>query len=347
MRTRVRRELERSASTVAAIDEEQVLAIAEALVRVFRSGNKVVIFGNGGSAADAQHLAAEFSGRFMWDRPALSAIAINNVSAITAIGNDYSFEDIYERHVDGLVQKGDAVIAISTSGNSPNVLRAVRRARERQALTVGFTGCKGALRHEVDLALTIPSERTPHIQEGYMTAGHIICGLVERMMFSRPAVFVDRDDTLVKDVPYCSCPDDLHLFPGVGSAVRRLNEAGFLVIVITNQSGVGRGYFSEEVLADVHRKLREEIGKDGGRLDAIYHCPHVPEARCGCRKPEVGLIEMALDDFPVDMERSYLIGDSDKHDMELARRLGLTSFQVTEEKGFASMVDDLLNALKK
>ncbi len=92
MMVRVRRELERSASTVAAIDEEQVLAIAEALVRVFRSGNKVVIFGNGGSAADAQHLAAEFSGRFMWDRPALSAIAINNVSAITAIGNDYSFD---------------------------------------------------------------------------------------------------------------------------------------------------------------------------------------------------------------------------------------------------------------
>ena len=91
-----------------------MLSIAEALVGVFRSGNKVVIFGNGGSAADAQHLAAEFSGRFMWDRPGLSAIAINNVSALTAIGNDYSFDDIFERHMDGLVQKGDAVIAIST-----------------------------------------------------------------------------------------------------------------------------------------------------------------------------------------------------------------------------------------
>jgi len=347
MKARVRRELERAAATVAAIDDEQVLAIAEALVKVFSSGKKVVIFGNGGSAADAQHLAAEFSGRFMWDRPALSAIAINNVSAITAIGNDYSFDDIFERHVDGLVQEGDAVIAISTSGNSNNVLRAVRRARERRSVTIGFTGSKGALRHEVDLALTIPSERTPHIQEGYMTAGHIICGLVERLMFSRPTVFVDRDDTLVKDVPYCSCPDDLHLFPGVGKAVRRLNEAGFLVIVITNQSGVGRGYFSEEALADVHKKLREEIGKDGGRLDAIYHCPHVPEARCGCRKPEAGLIEMALDDFPVDMERSYLIGDSDNHDMELARRVGLRSFQVTEGKGFASVVDELLGSLKK
>ncbi len=342
MRTRVRRELERSASTIAAVDEGQVTAIAEALVGVFRSGNKVVIFGNGGSAADAQHLAAEFSGRFMWDRPALSAIAIDNVSAITAIGNDYSFDSIFERHVDGLVQKGDAIIAISTSGNSVNVLRAVRRAKERQAVTIGFTGSKGALRQEVDLALTIPSERTPHIQEGYMAAGHIICGLVERIMFSRPAVFVDRDDTLVKDVPYCSCPEDLHLFPGVGAAIRRLNEAGFLVIMITNQSGVGRGYFTEETLKRVHERLREEIAEDGGRLDGIYYCPHLPEAKCGCRKPEVGMVEQALDDFPIDMERSYLIGDSENHDMELARRLGVRSFQVSEARGFADVVDELL-----
>ncbi len=342
MRTRVRRELERSASTIAAVDEGQVTAIAEALVGVFRSGNKVVIFGNGGSAADAQHLAAEFSGRFMWDRPALSAMAIDNVSAITAIGNDYSFDSIFERHVDGLVQEGDAVIAISTSGNSVNVLRAVRRAKERQAVTIGFTGSKGTLRQEVDLALTIPSERTPHIQEGYMAAGHIICGLVERIMFSRPTVFVDRDDTLVKDVPYCSCPEDLHIFPGVGAAIRRLNEAGFLVIMITNQSGVGRGYFTEETLKSVHERLREEIAKDGGRLDGIYYCPHLPEAKCGCRKPEVGMVEQALDDFPIDMERSYLIGDSENHDMELARRLGVRSFQVSEARGFADVVDELL-----
>jgi D-sedoheptulose 7-phosphate isomerase len=342
MRSLVRRELELSASVIAAVDDDQVLEIADALVRVFRSGNKVILFGNGGSAADAQHLAAEFSGRYLWDRPALRAIAITNVSAITAIGNDYSFEDVFERHVEGLVQSGDAVVAISTSGSSKNVLRAVRRAKQLGAITIGLTGNKGALKEEADLVLSIPSDRTPRIQEGYMAAGHVICGLVERKMFSRPTVFVDRDDTLVKDVPYCSCPEDLHLFPGVGAAVRRLNEAGFLVIMITNQSGVGRGYFTEETLKRVHERLREEIAKEGGRLDGIYYCPHLPEARCGCRKPEVGMVEQALDDFPIDMERSYLIGDSENHDMELARRLGFRSFQVSEARGFADVVDELL-----
>lgn len=337
----IKKELESSAATISQIDAGQVMSIARSLVAVFRSGGKVVIFGNGGSAADAQHLAAEFSGRYLIERPPLRAIALTNISAITAIGNDYSFEDIFLRNVEGLVSKGDAVIGISTSGNSKNVLRAMKKAREMGAVTIAFTGNKGALKDEVDLALTIPSGFTPRIQEGYMAAGHVICGLVERSIYARKAVFVDRDDTIVKDVPYCSRPEDLRLFPGVGEGIKRLNDAGFLVIIITNQSGVARGFFSEQALQEIHKKLLEDIGKAGGKVDAIYHCPHHPDQGCNCRKPNPGMVERALEDFAIDLSRSYIIGDSE-HEVELGKRLEIKSFRVKDENGFAEAVEKIL-----
>jgi D-sedoheptulose 7-phosphate isomerase len=341
MKHMIRKELDSSAAIISQIDAGQVMSIARSLTDMFRSGGKLIIFGNGGSAADAQHLAAEFSGRYLIERPPLRAIALSNISAITAIGNDYSFEDVFQRNVEGLVSKGDAVIGISTSGNSKNVLRAMKKAKEMGAITIAFTGNKGALKDEVDLALTIPSGFTPRIQEGYMAAGHVICGLVERSIYARKAVFVDRDDTIVKDVPYCNCPEDLRLFPGVGEGIKELNDAGFLVIIITNQSGVARGFFSEQMLQEIHKKLLEEIGKGGGKVDAIYYCPHHPDQGCYCRKPNPGMMEQALEDFAINLSGSYIIGDS-LHEVELGKRMEIQSFRVKDENGFAEAVKKIL-----
>jgi len=240
------------------------------------------------------------------------------------------------------VRKGDAVMAISTSGNSKNVLLAIGKARSLGAVTIGLTGNGGKLKDEVEFPLIIPSTRSPRIQEGYMAAAHVICGLVEKAMFGRPAVFVDRDDTLAKDVPYCSQPEDLELLEGVGQAVKRLNDARYLVIVITNQSGIGRGLFDEAMLDKIHAKLRSEMAKSGGRLDAVYHCPHLPEAGCRCRKPDLGMIEQAMKDFDIDILSSYVIGDSDNHDMELAKRIGCPGVKVGEGFGLAEAVDWIL-----
>ena len=319
-----------------------MLKIARLLTKAFREGRKLVLFGNGGSAADAQHIAAEFSGRYAMERKALNAIAFSNLSAVTAISNDYSYERVFERQVEASVHQGDAVMAISTSGNSKNVLLAVERARSLGAITIGLTGRSGKLKDAVDIPLIVPSTRSPRIQEGYMAAAHVICGLVEKAVFGKPAVFVDRDDTLAKDVPYCSRPEDLKLLAGAGQAIKRLNEAGYLVIVITNQSGIGRGLFDEAMLDKIHAKLRSELAESGARLDAIYHCPHRPEAGCRCRKPDLGMIGQAMKDFDIDILGSYVIGDSDNHDMELAKRIGCPGIKVREGFGLAEAVDGML-----
>ncbi|HUL39873.1 MAG TPA: HAD-IIIA family hydrolase [Methanomassiliicoccales archaeon] len=337
----VRRELKESASVIASIDDGQVLKVAETLVKVFKAKRKVVLFGNGGSAADAQHIAAEFSGRYLMERAPLNALALTNLSSITAIGNDYSYETVFERQVEGTVREGDAVIGISTSGNSRNVLRAVQKAKELGAVTIGFSGSSGRLREVVDLPLVIASKSTPRVQEGYMAAAHVICGLVEKGVFGRRAVFIDRDDTIAKDVPYCPSPDKLELFGGVGRSVKRLNDAGFLVIVITNQSGVSRGFFTESDLSRIHDKMRLDLARDDARLDGVYFCPHLPDEGCECRKPNIGMVLQALEDFDIDLQSSYVIGDSDR-EMELARRIGAKGVQVTKDLDFNQAVDLIL-----
>lgn len=137
----------------------------------------------------------------------------------------------------------------------------------------------------------------------------------------RRAVFVDRDGTLNLDPHYLKHVDDLVLLPGSAEAIRLLNEAGWLVVVVTNQSGVARGYLTEEMLRLIHERLRQEVGRAGGRFDAIYHCPHLPEAGCACRKPGLGMIQQAQREFPIDLARSWVVGDS-RVDVELGQSAG-------------------------
>jgi len=165
-----------------------ILAIADQITRVLRQGGKVMLAGNGGSAADAQHIAAELVGRFVIDRAPLAAIALTtDTSALTAIGNDYSFDHIFERQLRGLGRRGDVFVAISTSGHSRNILAALKAARELGIATIGFTGAKGAQMHPLcDLTLIAPSDETALIQQIHITAAHAICGLVERDLYGAP-----------------------------------------------------------------------------------------------------------------------------------------------------------------
>jgi D-sedoheptulose 7-phosphate isomerase len=160
---------------------EPVAAAAEKVIAALRAGRKVLLCGNGGSAADAQHIAAELVGRYARERRGLPAVALTtDTSALTAIGNDYGFDRIFARQVEALAQAGDVLIAISTSGNSPNVLQAVETARQLGVGTIGLAGRGGgALRALADLCLVAPHEETARIQELHITIGHIICDLVE------------------------------------------------------------------------------------------------------------------------------------------------------------------------
>ncbi len=160
-------------------------------------------------------------------------------------------------------------------------------------------------------------------------------------MSGRKCVFIDRDDTVAKDVPYCDSPEKFHLFPGVPEQIRRLNEAGYLVIMITNQSGIGRGYFTEETLGRIHDKMTAEIESAGGHLDAIYYCPHRPDENCQCRKPKTLMGERAVKDFGIDVASSYMIGDSDA-DMGFGKGLGCRTLRVGDGVSFKNAVDAVL-----
>ncbi|RLC93219.1 MAG: phosphoheptose isomerase [Chloroflexi bacterium] len=164
--------------------KDLIVQIANLLTEAFRKGNKVLLFGNGGSAADAQHIACELSGKFYRHRDPLPAIALTtNTSALTAIANDYDYAEVFSRQVRGLAREGDVAIGISTSGDSPNVIRGLQEARHCGAVTVAFSGQGGRLGEEADHVLSVPSTDTPRIQEAHITAGHIICYLVEKELF--------------------------------------------------------------------------------------------------------------------------------------------------------------------
>jgi len=161
--------------------------VAQSCTEAFCMGNKVLFCGNGGSAADAQHLAAEFSGRFYYDRLPLPSEALHvNASYLTAVANDYSFEEVYSRILKGIAQAGDILVCISTSGNSKNIIRALEAARELGVITVGMTGESGGkMRNLCDYLINVPSTDTPRIQESHIMIGHIICELVESSLFPK------------------------------------------------------------------------------------------------------------------------------------------------------------------
>lgn len=165
------------------------------------------------------------------------------------------------------------------------------------------------------------------------------------------AVFVDRDGTMAKDVHYCSCPEDFELFPNTAKAIKLLNEHGFKVIIITNQSGIARGYFTEETLARIHEKMKMELAKEGARIDAIYYCPHHPDDNCDCRKPKPKLAFQAVNSHQVDLKQSFMIGDLPM-DIELGRTIGCRTILVgntpsgpdSERASSDAVASDLLEA---
>lgn len=166
---------------------QRVQTVVAVMVNAFRNGNHVYFCGNGGSAADAQHLAAELSGRFYADRDALPAEALHcNTSYLTAVANDYSYDVIYARLIKGLAKKGDILVGISTSGNSANIVKAFETSREMGLITIGFTGqTGGVMKATSDYLFAVPSTDTPRIQESHIMIGHIICQFVEELYFQK------------------------------------------------------------------------------------------------------------------------------------------------------------------
>ncbi len=336
-------ELKRSSEVIAHIDPSQIRKAADMVLESVKNGGQIIFMGNGGSSADAQHIAAEFSGRYAFDRPPMAGVCLSNIAPVTAIGNDYSYDLVFKRQVEAICRKGDIVVGLSTSGNSKNVILAMEAAAQKGAKTISFTGDQGKMREIADLAVIIPTTETPRVQEGYLVSCHTMCGIVEREMFGDKVVMVDRDGTIAVDVPYCSDPDKIILFPGVAGSIKKLNDAGYKVILVTNQSGIGRGLLTHEQLADVHGRLCSLIESEGGHIDRIYYCPHHPDEGCDCRKPGIGMGVKAMMENFINPCRSYMIGDYDR-DVQFGEKLGMKAFLVDETFTFVDAVEKILDS---
>jgi D-sedoheptulose 7-phosphate isomerase len=173
------------------IDEkniDKILEVSKIIANAFNDSKKLILFGNGGSSTDASHIAAEFINRFKRERPGLPAIALNtDMAVITSIANDYDFSEIFAKQLKAISNEGDIVIALSTSGNSPNILKAMDVARKKRLTTVAFTGSKGdKFASKAAYAFIVPSDNTPRIQETHITIGHVICQMVEEILFEAP-----------------------------------------------------------------------------------------------------------------------------------------------------------------
>jgi D-sedoheptulose 7-phosphate isomerase len=183
----MRDQLDESAALKTKVKEscmDDMVKAATALIEALKKGNKLLIFGNGGSAADAQHIACEFVSKFRLERKGLPAISLTtNTSILSAISNDYEYARVFERQIEALGRKGDVVIGISTSGKSPNVLAALKLARKMGMVTIGMEGEKGRMKDVVDIDICVPSSDTPRIQEAHITIGHILCDVVEKELF--------------------------------------------------------------------------------------------------------------------------------------------------------------------
>lgn len=311
------------------------------MLKSIKAGGQIIFMGNGGSSADAQHIAAELSGRYAFDRPAMAGVCLSNIAPITAIGNDYSYDIVFKRQIEAICRKGDVVVGLSTSGNSKNVILAMEAAKERGAVTLTFTGDQGKMKDLADLAVIIPTTETPRVQEGYLVACHAICGIVEREMFGEKAVFLDRDGTVAVDVPYCSDPERIVLFEGAAKSIARLNNAGYKVYLVTNQSGIGRGLVTHEQLAKVHERLCGLVEAEGGRIDGIYYCPHHPDDGCDCRKPGIGMGVKAFREHMINPSVSYMVGDFDR-DVKFGEGMGMKSFLVKDDFTINDVVEEIL-----
>ena len=314
----------------------QIKKIKDILLQAYRENKKVFIMGNGGSATTASHFACDLAkGTAGKDnsRKRFKAIALtDNVPLLTAWANDTAYENIFLEQLKNLLDTGDVVIALSGSGNSKNVLRAVEYANAQEAVTIGLTGFEGGkLKSMVKECLIVPSRRMEQIEDVHLILEHLLCFWLRKIL-TAGAVFLDRDGIICKDRDdYVKSWDEFVWIPGARKALRRLSGHHRMVIVITNQSAVGRGLTSRLSVEDIHRRMMREVHQTGGRIERVYYCPHRPEDGCSCRKPKPGLLLKAAEDLGVDLKSSYLVGDS-LSDIKAGRRVGCTTIMIKNSK---------------
>lgn len=323
------------------IDESQIEKLVEILYRAYKEENQIFIFGNGGSGATASHFCEDLGKgtlRSLNDKRRFRVISLtDNTPYLLAWANDEGYETVFEQQLRNLAREGDIAIGISGSGRSKSVLRAIEYAKSNAMVTIGMTGFDGGeLASEVSHVVHIPSFDMGMVENFHLIIVHLLIDCLRKKIKNR-AVFLDRDGVLNEErLDYVKSWNEFAWIPGSKEALRCLHGDGFLTIVVTNQSVVGRGLIDRKRLEDIHSTMLNEIKSIGGGIDRIYYCPHPPGAGCDCRKPKPGLLLKAVKDFNINLFDSYMVTDTIK-DVEMAKNLGCMTMLVCTGQGKEEM----------
>ena len=304
-------------------DRDILGRVIDLLLRAREEGRQILLAGNGGSAAAASHMACDLGkGTIDFGNPAFRRFRVislaDNSALITAIGNDLSYEDVVVEQLKMLMQPGDVVIFVSSSGNSPNLVRAAEHARAHGAITVGLLGFGGGkLAGMMDAALVVSSRNYGITEDFHMAVQHIYTQYLRRALAGpiRRVAFVDRDGVINEPAAphaYIEKWEDFRFRPGALDLLRGLGADGYALVVVTNQQGVGKGRMTAAGLSDLHGSMTAALAAEGVSLAGIFACTHLAERRCFCRKPEPGLFYRALNELPflVDIAQSIVVGDA-------------------------------------
>lgn len=329
-------------ATLDEIDYTAFEQIVHFLLKARQQDKQVFIIGNGGSASTASHFACDLAkGTVDYETIGFKrfrALSLtDNMAFITAVGNDLRYDDIFTEQLKNYLNPGDVVIGISASGNSPNIVKALRYAKSAGAVTIGLLGFTGGRAKEiVDAHLTASSRNYGIAEDFHLIVQHIMTQIIRRMLHGeqQKVIFLDRDGVINHKAPenqYITSWKDFEFMPGAMQALRYFNKMGYKLVVLTNQQGVGKGMMSEVALHEIHNNMQQVLLNNGIHIEKIFYCPHLEEAACSCRKPAPGLFYRAQNEltFSIRLEEAFFIGDAPS-DIEAGKRAGCQTILIGE-----------------
>lgn len=347
--------------------EPQVAPFVQALLQAYRDDRTLFLIGNGGSASNATHLAQDLNKGTLPSldaRKRFRAIALtDNVSFITALANDCGYDVVFEQQLRTLASPGDVLVAISGSGNSPNIVKAAEYANSIGMQTIGITGFSGGtLKSMSPLGIHVPSNDMGMVEAVHSVVFHLTMGALRKRLAEdddkkplKRAIFLDRDGVInVNRSDYVKNWDEFEFLPGALEGLRSLAQLeDVALVVVTNQSAIGRGIVSAGTAAEINERMKAAVSEAGGRLDAIYLCPHAPSENCDCRKPKAGLLHGAAADLGIRLDDSFMIGDRPS-DVSAAVSAGCRPILLSpsggisaEESGETWVAGDLTQAVER
>jgi len=332
--------LEKIADLSKEISSGQIELVLKILEDKLENKHTIFIAGNGGSASTASHMVGDLAKTT--GRPFKAICLSDNITQLTATGNDISYDQVFSNRLENLGQEKDLLIVITGSGNSKNIIEVVKTAKKLKMHTMAFLGADGGkVMVMVGSHILIPSFEYGPIEDFHMILVHLITAYFKKKKKTK-ALFLDRDGVINKKPKkgeYIKSWEEFEFTPGIERLIRLANRKGYLVIVITNQRGIGLKKMTVKDFQLITSKMTNELKKKGAIVNGVCYCPHLISDNCSCRKPKPGLFFEAASYFNIDLENSIMIGDS-KSDMIAGRRAGCGA--IYWNKYFAKLIRDLV-----